>query len=98
MVHGAAPAADETTAAWQLMANHLVRDAYVRLDQIKGAPTREQAFAQAVVAVDYQPVTQDRLREAEATFESLARGVETRQGRRGRLRPARTWCALSVGR
>ena len=71
-----APAADETTAAWQLMANHLVRDAYVRLDQIKGTPTREQALAQAVVAVDYQPVTQDRLREAEAAFEALARGED----------------------
>lgn len=70
----AAPAADDTAAAWQLMANHLVRDASIRLDQIKGAPTREQTFAQAVVAVDYQPVTQDRLREAEAVFETLARG------------------------
>ena len=76
VVHGAAPVADETTAAWRLMSNHLVRDAYVRLDQIKGTPTREQVFAQAVVAVDYQPVTQDRLREAEATFESLARGED----------------------
>ena len=65
---------DDTTAAWQLMANHLVRDASIRLDRIKDAPTREQAFAQAVVAVDYQPVTQDRLREAEATFATLARG------------------------
>src|ERR1019366_9541641 len=74
VMRGAAPAVDATAAAWQLMANHLVRDAYVRLDRIKGTPTREQAFAQAVVAVDYQPVTQDRLREAEAAFESLARG------------------------
>lgn len=56
------------------MANHLVRDASIRLDQIKGAPTREQAFAQAVVAVDNQPVTQDRLHEAEQAFENLARG------------------------
>ena len=74
LARGAAPAVDETTAAWQLMANHLVRDAYVRLDRITGPPTREQALAQAVVAVDYQPVTQDRLREAEAAFETLARG------------------------
>ncbi|MEO6873396.1 MAG: hypothetical protein ABI222_01105 [Opitutaceae bacterium] len=70
----AAPAPDDTTAAWQLMADHLVRDASIRLDQIKGTPTREQVFAQAVVAVDYQPVTQDRLQQAEATFATLARG------------------------
>ena len=74
MARAAAPAADDTAAAWQLMADHLVRDAYVRLDQIKGAPSREQDFAQAVVAVDYQPVTQARLHEAEATFAALASG------------------------
>lgn len=58
------------------MADHLVRDAYVRLDQIRGAPTREQTFAQAVIAVDYQPVTPDRLRAAETAFEELARGSD----------------------
>lgn len=56
------------------MANHLVRDASVRLEHAKGTPTREQTFAQAVVAVDYQPVTQDRLREAEGVFGKLAKG------------------------
>ena len=70
----AAPATDDTAAAWQLMADHLVRDAYVRLDQVKGPPSRESNFAQAVVAVDYQPVTQARLHEAEATFAALAAG------------------------
>ncbi len=74
VARAAAPAADDTTAAWQLMADHLVRDAYVRLDEGKGAPTREQEFARAVVAVDYQPVTQARLHEAEATFAALAAG------------------------
>jgi len=68
------PASDDTAAAWQLMADHLVRDAYMKLDGSRGAPTREHEFAQAVVAVDYQPVTQDRLHEAEATFAGLARG------------------------
>jgi len=71
---GAEPADAGVIAAWQLMANHLVRDASVRLDRIKGPPSREQAFAEAVVALDYQPVTQDRLREAEAVFEALAKG------------------------
>ena len=56
------------------MADHLVRDAYVRLDGIKGAATREEEFARAVVAMDYQPVTQARLREAEETFAGLANG------------------------
>jgi hypothetical protein len=74
VARAAAPAADDTAAAWQLMAEHLVRDAHVRLDQIKGGPTREQDFARAVVAVDYQPVTQAGLHEAEATFAALAGG------------------------
>lgn len=71
---GAVPAETETGAAWQLMASSLARDAYARLDRIKGAPTREQEFAQAVVVIDYQPVTPDRLHEAEAVFAELARG------------------------
>ena len=70
----AAPVSDDTTAAWQLMSDHLVRDAYVRLDQTKGPSSRELDFARAVVAMDYQPVTPARLREAEAVFESLAKG------------------------
>ena len=70
----AAAPADEITAAWQLVADHLGRDAYVKLDRLAGPPTREQAFAQAVVAIDYQPVTQQRLQEAEAVFGQLARG------------------------
>jgi hypothetical protein len=73
---GAAPAGDDVTAAWQLMANHLVRDAYARLGRITDAPTREQVLAQAVVMVDYQPVTTDRLRAAEAAFASLAKGED----------------------
>ena len=56
------------------MSDHLVRDAYVRLDQTKGPSSRELDFARAVVAVDFQPVTQARLHEAEAMFESLAKG------------------------
>ena len=56
------------------MANQLPRDAYAQLDAIKGAPTREQALASAVVALDYQPVTPDRLRTAEAVFAQLATG------------------------
>jgi len=70
----AATPADEVTAAWQLVADHLGRDAYAKLDRLAGPPTREQAFAQAVVAIDYQPVTQQRLQEAEAVFGQLARG------------------------
>ena len=71
-----APADADIAAAWQLMANSLARDAYTRLDRIPGAPTREQALAQAVVVIDYQPVTPDRLQEAEAVFAELARGQD----------------------
>lgn len=74
LVGAATPAAEGTAEAWQFMANQLPRDAYARLDRIKGTPTREQALATAVVAVDYQPVTQDRLHDAEAVFAELARG------------------------
>ena len=56
------------------MASSLARDAYTRLDRIKDAPTREQEFAQAVVVIDYQPVTPDRLHEAEAVLARLAQG------------------------
>ena len=72
----AEPATDSVTGAWQLMAKHLVRDAYGRLGKITDAPTREQALAQAVVVVDYQPVTPDRLQEAEAAFATLAKGQD----------------------
>lgn len=74
LVGAATPASEGTTEAWQFMANQLPRDAYARLGRIKGAPTREQALASAVVAVDYQPVTQDRLHDAEAVFAQLAQG------------------------
>lgn len=74
-LRAAAPAAaDEVRDVWQLVADHLGRDAYVKLDGLKGPATRERKFAAAVVAVDYQPVTQDRLREAGATFAELAKG------------------------
>ncbi len=71
-----APPSDEVGAAWQLMADHLGRDAYVRLDRVRGVPTREQRLAQAVVVVDYQPVTPERLHAAEAIFADLARGED----------------------
>ncbi len=77
LLAGAGPPADaDIAAAWQLMAGSLARDAYTRLDRIPGAPTREQALAQAVVVIDYQPVTPDRLQEAEAVFAELARGQD----------------------
>ena len=74
----AAPAAapDETRAVWQLVADHLGREAAVKLDDLTGPATRERKFAQAVVAIDSQPVTQSRLRAAEAVLEELARGED----------------------
>ncbi len=67
-------ATDDVREAWQLVADHLGRDAYVRLDQLPGPATRERTFAQAVVAIDYQPVTQSRLQSSGATLAELARG------------------------
>lgn len=76
VARAAAPAADDTTAAWQLMADHLVRDAHMRLELVKAAPTREWDFAWAMLAVDYQPVTQTQLQDAEVTFAALAKGED----------------------
>ena len=67
-------AVDEVQEIWKLVADHLGREAFSKLDALKGPATRERKFAEAVVAIDYQPVTQGRLREAEATFAELAKG------------------------
>lgn len=67
-------AREETGPVWQLVADHLGRDAYTRLGKLKGPATRERRFAEAVIAIDYQPVTQERLHEAEATLGELAQG------------------------
>jgi tetratricopeptide (TPR) repeat protein len=75
MLVGLARAADdEVGQVWQLVADHLGRDAFTQINRIKGPSTRERKFAEAVIAIDHQPVTQDRLREAEATLADLARG------------------------
>lgn len=74
LLRAAAPAPDGLAAAWRLMANQLPRDASAELGALPGAPTREQALAGATVALDYQPVTPDRLRAAEAVFAELAAG------------------------
>lgn len=67
-------ATDDVEAAWQLVADHLGRDAYLRLSEAPGPATRERTFAQAVLSIDFQPVTQDRLRQAEAVLAELAKG------------------------
>ncbi len=70
-----APAADaDVEEVWKLVADHLGRDAYTKAHAIKGPESRELKFARAVIAIDYQPVTQDRLHEAEAAFEEIAKG------------------------
>jgi len=69
-----APAKDDVGEVWQLVADHLGRDAYIKLDGLEGPATRERKFAEAVVAVDYQPVTQARLESAAAVFAELATG------------------------
>lgn len=66
----------EMNEVWRLVVDHLGRDAHVKLEEIKGPATRERAFAEAVMAIDYQPVTQDRLHEAEAALGELARGTD----------------------
>lgn len=70
----AAESSAEMTEVWRLVADHLGRDASAKLTARPGPATRERDFAAAVMAIDYQPVTQDRLHAAEAKFAELARG------------------------
>ena len=70
-----ARAADaDVTAAWELVGRHLANDALVGLRKSHGAGGREAAFAEAVVRMDSQPVTDPGLRQVEARLAELARG------------------------
>ncbi|HND60984.1 MAG TPA: hypothetical protein PLB90_05850 [Opitutaceae bacterium] len=82
----AAPAADDVAQAWRLVADHLNRDAAARLAESREPRTRERRLAEAAVAIDRQPVTQENLRAAEAELAVLAEGDDEIAAEAGYLR------------
>lgn len=64
----------DVTAAWELVGRHLANDALVGLAKQRADGSREAAFAEAVVRMDSQPVTEPGLRSVEARLAELARG------------------------
>jgi tetratricopeptide (TPR) repeat protein len=77
---GALPAAlragADVTAAWELVGRHLAGDALAGLQSGREHGSREAAFAEAVVRMDLQPVTDAGLRQVETRLAELARGSD----------------------
>jgi hypothetical protein len=71
---GTLQAGDEVAAAWELVGRHLANDALADLAKLRAKGGREAAFAEAVVRMDSQPVTEAGLKEVEARLTELARG------------------------
>jgi len=70
----ARPAGEDVTAAWELVGRHLANDALAGLQSNREPGSREAAFAEAVVLMDSQPVTDGGLREVAERLGELARG------------------------
>lgn len=64
----------EVAATWELVARHLANDALAGLRAKHAQGDREAAFAEAVVRMDAQPVTDAGLRDVEQRLTALARG------------------------
>lgn len=69
-----ARAAEGVAGAWELLARHLPAEALVRVQHARAGDPRERALAQAVVLMDSQPVTDERMRQVLVQLETLARG------------------------
>ncbi|MDB6095052.1 MAG: hypothetical protein JWM32_2614 [Verrucomicrobia bacterium] len=67
-------AAGEVSGAWELVAQHLPADALARLKNSSGNADRESALAQAIVLMDSQPATDEKMRDVVSRLESLGRG------------------------
>ena len=61
-------------AAWELVGRHLANDALAGLQAKRAHGDREAAFAEAVVRMDSQPVTEAGLQRVHASLTELARG------------------------
>lgn len=64
----------DVTAAWSLVGQHLANDALAGLRKPHSPDDRERAFAEAVVRMDVQPVTDSGLKDVEAKLAALAKG------------------------
>jgi hypothetical protein len=73
---GALRAGDEVAAAWELVGRHLANDALAGLTKLRANGGREAAFAEAVMRMDAQPVTEAGLKQVEAQLTELARGSD----------------------
>ena len=73
---GALRAGDEVAAAWELVGRHLANDALAGMQARREQGNREAAFAEAVVRMDAQPVTEAGLKHVEAQLTELARGSD----------------------
>lgn len=62
--------------AWELVSRHLANDALHDLQARREKGDREAAFAEAVVRLDSQPVTEAGLKKTEAQLTELARGSD----------------------
>lgn len=65
---------DDEVAAWELLSRHLPADALARLHAPHAGSGREGAFAEAVVIMDSQPVTDARLQGVMQRLADLAQG------------------------
>ncbi len=64
----------DVTAAWSLAGQHLANDALAGLRKDHSPDDRERSFAEAVVRMDVQPVTETGLKKVEAELSALAKG------------------------
>ena len=62
------------STAWELVAQHLPRDALARLGKNAAPADREAAFVRAVIQMDSQPASDLRLQHVVAELTELARG------------------------
>ena len=70
---GTLRAGDEVVAAWELVGRHLANDALAGLTKLRANGGREAAFAEAVVRMDSQPVTEAGLKQAWAEKNPMKR-------------------------
>jgi hypothetical protein len=73
---GALRAGEDVAAAWELVGRHLANDALAGLQAKRAPGGREVAFAEAVVRMDSQPVTEAGLKQVEAQLAELAHGSD----------------------
>jgi len=67
-------AGTDVAEAWELVGRHLPNDALLGLRKNRAQEGREKSFAEAVMRMDSQPVTEAGLQQVEGMLSELARG------------------------